>query len=97
MRERAILFLVVSKKGLGTKLGTQLGTIDAKTGTIEVKLDVTSIENRIKTKWRRTQVVRERSAKPLCDGSNPPGASRPNRHGIPRNLISDRRLVCGDG
>jgi hypothetical protein len=25
--------------------------------------------------WRRTQVVRERSAKPLCGGSNPPGAS----------------------
>ena len=26
--------------------------------------------------WRRTQVVRERSAKPLCGGSSPPGASR---------------------
>jgi hypothetical protein len=26
-------------------------------------------------RWRRTQVVRERSAKPLCGGSNPPGAS----------------------
>ena len=25
---------------------------------------------------RRTQVVRERSAKPLCGGSNPPGASK---------------------
>src|SRR5215831_18381913 len=25
--------------------------------------------------WRRTQVVRERSAKPLCIGSNPIGAS----------------------
>ena len=25
--------------------------------------------------WRRTQVVRERSAKPLCGGSNPSGAS----------------------
>ena len=62
--------------GLGTKLGTQLGTIDAKTGTIGVKLYVTSVENRIKTKWRRTQVVRERSAKPLCSGSNPLGASR---------------------
>jgi hypothetical protein len=26
-------------------------------------------------KWRRTQVARERSAKPLCSGSNPLGAS----------------------
>ena len=25
--------------------------------------------------WRRTQVVRERSAKPLCSGPNPLGAS----------------------
>jgi hypothetical protein len=38
-------------------------------------LRVASVENRIKTKWRRTQVVRERSAKPLCSGSNPLGAS----------------------
>ncbi|MBM2840622.1 MAG: hypothetical protein HW412_1150 [Bacteroidetes bacterium] len=28
-----------------------------------------------KSPWRRTQVVRERSAKPLCGGSNPPDAS----------------------
>ena len=26
--------------------------------------------------WRRTQVVRERSAKPLCSGPNPLGASK---------------------
>ena len=29
----------------------------------------------LKGSWRRTQVVRERSAKPLCGGPNPPGAS----------------------
>ena len=69
------MFVGEDRIGLGTKLGTQLGTIDAKAGTFKVKCDVQSIENRIKTKWRRTQVVRERSAKPLCDGSNPPGAS----------------------
>ena len=75
MRKRAFLFLGDYRKGLGTELGTQLGTIDAKTGTIGIKLDISSVENRIKTKWRRTQVVRERSAKPLCSGSNPLGAS----------------------
>ena len=75
MKKRAFLFLGDYRKGLGNKLGTQLGTIDAKIGTIGVKLYVTSVENRIKTKWRRTQVVRERSAKPLCSGSNPLGAS----------------------
>ena len=69
------MFVGEDRIGLGTKLGTQLGTIDAKAGTFKVKCDVQSIENRIKTKWRRTHVVRERSAKPLCSGSNPLGAS----------------------
>ena len=75
MRKRAFLFLGESEKRLGTKLGTQLGTKHAKVGTIKPKSSVASVENRIKTKWRRTQVVRERSAKPLCSGSNPLGAS----------------------
>ena len=73
------MFVGEDRIGLGTKLGTQLGTIDAKAGTFKVKCDVQSIENRIKTKWRRTQVVRERSAKPLCSGSNPLGASKDGR------------------
>ena len=54
------MFVGEDRIGLGTKLGTQLGTIDAKTGTIGVKLYVTSVENRIKTKWRRTA--------PACGG-----------------------------
>ena len=70
------MFLGEDRKGLCTKPGTPLGTIHAKVDTFKVKLDGTSIENRIKTKWRRTQVVRERSAKPLCNGSNPFGASQ---------------------
>jgi hypothetical protein len=72
MIKRVILFLSERKK----ELGTQLGTIVAQIGTIKLKCDVTSNENRIKTIWRRTQVVRERSAKPLCSGSNPLGASK---------------------
>ena len=34
--------------------------------------------------WRRTQVVRERSAKPLCGGSNPPDASKALAARLPR-------------
>ena len=33
--------------------------------------------SRSKLSWRGTQVVRERSAKPLCDGSIPSRASNP--------------------
>jgi hypothetical protein len=47
------LFVGEDRIGLGTKLGTQLGTF-------KVKCDVQSIENRIKTKWRRTA--------PACGG-----------------------------
>ena len=41
-------------------------------------------------KWRRTQVVRERSAKPLCIGSNPIGASSVD----PIRLSLDSRVTC---
>ena len=41
--------------------------------------------------WRRTQVVRERSAKPLCGGSSPPGASKQVKG--KKQKVKARRLV----
>jgi hypothetical protein len=36
-----------------------------------------------KAKWRRSQVVRQRTANPLFGGSNPPGASSPSAEDVP--------------
>ena len=33
--------------------------------------------------WRRSQVVRQRTANPLFGGSNPPGASSPSVEDLP--------------
>ena len=44
---------------------------------------------------RGTQVVRERSAKPLCGGSIPPRASKPFQQ-LKRNCIEGQLHPCGD-
>ena len=90
MTRRAFVFIGEQYNGLGTKLGTVFGTMGAKVGTIKLESCVASVENRIKTKWRRTQVVRERSAKPLCSGSNPLGASMTRKKS---NVIS--KIIIG--
>ena len=46
--------------------------------------------------WRRTQVVRERSAKPLCIGSNPIGASQLTGLDLP-SVFSTEKLAGFSG